>query len=390
MKVRVVDDEALGSLRPRDIRLYLRIHGWTRVPRLSKSRTDAEPDVWSLPSDGGSYEIIAPSSRSSRDFTSRAAELLRTLSIAEQRSELDILRDFSTLSFDIQYFRTINSGPPGTAPLRDAVESFAAAQVLVSASTASMEVPRLVLPPRRPPRTSEFMKRVLAGPTLEGSYIISVWVPIPPRLTQEEDAVLFDDPSEPFERSATRHLHRALAAARAASNEALDNDDGLDAFITRESQGVSANLCEAIAALSGEEDQELEVRFAWALDRPVADLPAAVSFSTESIPVLREAARELRARLPEDEVTLRGNVVRLHREEQLGAGDVTIAGVLIGDASERLRRVSVNLSEPDYQLAINAHESFAEVEISGSVVQRGTRTYMMNSRGLELRHAPGY
>ena len=35
-----------------------------------------------------------------------------------------------------------------------------------------------------------------------------------------------------------------------------------------------------------------------------------VDFSTKMIPVLRQAARSLRAEVPEDDVTIRGNVVR--------------------------------------------------------------------------------
>ena len=69
------------------------------------------------------------------------------------------------------------------------------------------------------------MKRVLTGPTTEGSYVISVWVPIPPRLTRDEDLVLFDDyENEPFERAATKHLNRALVAAREATADALNTD----------------------------------------------------------------------------------------------------------------------------------------------------------------------
>jgi hypothetical protein len=233
------------------------------------------------------------------------------------------------------------------------------------------------------------MERVLAGPTTEGSYVISVWVPVPPRLTQEEDAVLLDDPSEPFERVATKHLNRAVRAARDAAQDAQYTDTGLDAFVNRAPDGISANLCEALASLGGEYDQPFDVRFSWALDRPVRDLLTQVEFDADSIPILREAAREMRGRLPEDEVRIRGNVVRLHSENLLGPGDVTIAGIVVGDATEKLRRVSVNLAEPDYQRAIAAHAEFNEVEVVGSLIQRGTRSYLREPHGLELREATG-
>lgn len=379
MRVEIIDEEALTAPSPRNIRLYLQIHGWQR-----QSVEPTKPDVWTLASKDGTYEVVVPSSREARDLPMRVAELLRTLSVVEDRSELEILRDFATLGFDVQYVHAEFAGPPGTAPLRDATLAFGAALALLAASTTSLEEPRLVLPTRRPTRTAAFMNRVLAGPTTEGSYVMSIWVPIPPRLTQEEDAVLFDDPSEPFERAATKHLNRALTAAHAAAREALDTDIGLDAFVARESDGLSANLCEALVGLSGETEVPFDIRFAWALDRPVADMATAVRFDDESIPVLREAARELRARLPEFDVRIRGNVIRLHREGQLGDGEVTIAGLVIGDPIEKLRRVSVSLAEPDYERAIEAHQTFADVEVVGSMIQRGTRTYLSDARGFSV------
>ena len=379
MKVQVIDEQALASPAPRNIRLYLRMHGWQR-----QSEASATPDVWAQETQEGTYEVIAPSSKDARDYLQRVAELLRTVSIAEDRSELDLLRDLTEVSYDIQNIHTHFSSPPGTAPLRDAAEAFAAAQAMLSASTAALEAPRLVLPSRRPSRTSELMKKVLAGPTREGSYVISIWVPVPPRLTQDEDLVLFEDPSEPFEREATKHLNRALTAAHAAASEALTGDDGLDAFLRREDTGISANLCEALVGLAGEEGVGFDVQFAWSLDRPVAGLEPRVRFNEESIPVLGEAARELRAMLPEDEVRLRGNVVRLHREEQLGSGEVTIAGWIVDDPQGKIRRVSLNLAESDYQRAIQAHQSFTDVEVVGSLFQRGTRTHLRDARSFEL------
>jgi hypothetical protein len=377
--VQVVDEQALAAPAPRNIRLYLRIHGWERQGQ------GAGPDVWSRTTPDGTYEVIAPSAREARDFRQRVGELLRTLSVAEDRSELDVLRDLATLSFDIQYVHADYPGPPGTAPLRDASAAFAAAHAMLSASTAALEEPRLVLPPRRPSRTADFMKKVLAGPTSEGSYVISIWVPVPPRLTQDEDAVLFDDLSEPFERAATKHLSRALGSVRAAAREALNSDAGLDAFIARESEGVSANLCEALVEFAGEAEVGFDVQFAWALDRPVMGVEQTVGFDSDAVPILREAARELRARLPEDEVRIRGNVVRLHREGQLGAGEVTVAGLVVGDPLEKLRRVSVSLAEPDYERAIQAHQTYSDVEMVGSLIQRGTRTYLTDARGFAVR-----
>lgn len=384
MKVLVTDEAALASPQPRNVRLYLRIHGWTRA-----LREEGKPDIWELPRHEGTYEVIAPSSYEALDYPRRIAELLRTVSIVEDRSELEVLRDLVTLTFDIQQIHSEYGGPPGTAPLRDAAQAFDSVRNMLNAALVSFEERRLVLPTRRPPRATELMSRVLTGPATEGSYVISVWVPVPPQLRPDEDGVLFEPeelgPNEPYERSATKFLNRALSATQAAAREALAGDIGIDAFVRRENEGVSANLCESLVGLGGQDATPFDVRFSWALERPVHELPPAIQFNTDTIPVLREAARTLRSWVPEENVRISGNVVRLHREGSYGAGEASIAGIVSGDVEEKLRRVSVSLAEEDYRQAITAHENFAGVEIVGSLIQRGNRLYLQDPHDFTLR-----
>jgi hypothetical protein len=74
-------------------------------------------------------------------------------------------------------------------------------------------------------------------------------------------------------------------------------------------------------------------------------------------------------------------LVRLQREgNEYGAGDVSIAGIILGDVTEKLRRVTVSLAEEDYQQAITAHGNYTEIEISGSLIQRSNRNYLRNAR----------
>jgi hypothetical protein len=382
MNLQFLQDIPIGDLQPRNVRLYLGTHGWVRA-----AENQASPDIWELITSEGIFEVIAPSSQSARDFPQTMQELLRTISVIEDRSPTEVARDLSTLSFDVQYIHCEYEGPSGTAPLRDAVDIYKAAYGMFAAAAVTLEDPHLVLPQRRPPETSALLRKVLAGPTTTGSYVVSLWTPIPPRLTPEEDSVLFEmEEDDPYERTATQHLHQALSATRAAAHQVLSSDDGLESFIERESEGVSANLCEFLVTLSGENDTPFDVRFAWALDRPVVGTKEVVPFAGESLPILKEAARELRARLPEEDVRLRGNVIRLHREGNLGSGEVTVAGSIVGDPDGKLRRVTISLAESDYEEAIAAHRSYEDVEMLGSLVQRGNRTSLLQAREF-IRHA---
>ena len=386
MKVPITDHQDVASLTPRIIWLYLEAHGWQR-----QTGTPASPGVWTLTGEDGTYEVIAPSSQGTRDFRQRVAELLRTLAIAEGRSQRDVLRRIMTGPYDVQSVHTHFSSPSGTAPLRDAADAFAAAHAMLSASTASLERPHQVLPPRPPRRTSELMKRVLAGPTGAGSYVISIMVPVLPLSPHEDLASLHHesepfapDEREPFERSATKHLHRALLAARAAAHDALDKENLVDAFRSRETSGISANLCKALADLAGKDAVGFDVHFSWTPYRPAHGLEPKISFGDAAIPVLRQAATELRTSRPKDGVMIVGRVVRLHREKRSGNGSVTILGSVADAPQRKPCRVSVNLAESDYQRAILAHDRDTDVRVWGVLEQRGNRTYLNNARRLSF------
>lgn len=352
---------------PRNVRIYLRTHGWQRDGR----------NVWALLGSEGTFEVISPSSRESRDFSERMSELLRTLSVVEDRPAEDILNDFFTLGYDIQYVHNEYTSPPGTAPLRDAVGVYAAVQSMMSAISASLAEPAPVLGRRRTTESAQMIQSVLAGPTTAGSYVVSVWTPIPPRMTPDEDPVLFEVEDEPFARRTTSLLHTALQSAESATRMVMAGELGRSTFIDRAAEGVSANLCEALVAMSGDSRTPYDVTFSWALDRPRLASDEAIHFDSYSFDVLSDAARWMRSQLPEENVAIRGNVVRLHREgTRVGPGEVTIAGTIRDDRSERLRKIWVSLTEADYSLALRAHEDFAEVELFGSLLQRGSRTYL--------------
>lgn len=79
---------------------------------------------------------------------------------------------------------------------------------------------------------------------------------------------------------------------------------------------MTANLCEAISGFTSREGGETKIDFSWALSRPV-EPTVPIRVDRDQVVVLREAAQELRAAEPEENVTVVGAVVRLHREGSL-------------------------------------------------------------------------
>ncbi|MET8447407.1 hypothetical protein [Streptomyces sp. NPDC005209] len=358
---------------PQRVSLYLTSHNWN--PQEEQGGT-----LWVAADEG--YEVFVPRHRQMRGFESYIRTLLKTLSVAEGRSEEKIRLEISTSDADVQYIHTDPEADPGTTPIEEGVKAFESLRqwVLAGAVSESADRVRLVQPARKPAKALEFMRSVRLGPTFEGSYILTAYIPVPPLIGQTEIDV--DDPrvralSQPFERRVSLKLRQATQAAVTAADEVIQRRVGMEAFTERAEKGVNANLCEALAGFTAREGGEARIDFSWALSRPV-EPAAAIALSRDQVTILREAAKEMRAQAPEDDVTAVGAVVRLHREGAFGAGEISIAGIIEGSANERLRRIWLELAEDDYSQATRAHESGATVSVTGSLVKRGNRYFLQN------------
>jgi hypothetical protein len=260
--------------------------------------------------------------------------------------------------------------------------------VLAAAYAVAADRPRAVQPARRPAEVSKLLREVRIGPPTEGSFVLSVHTPVPPRLSPAQPASLESEiadlvePAEPFERLVSLKLYDAVQAAHSAANEALIDANGLDVFAQVVPAGVSANLCEALVGLGGESGHAFELSLRLAPSRPLrlARL-APIRFRRDHLPVLASAARELRERVPEEGVAVEGNVVRLHREGP-GTGEISVAGTI--DGEDRLRRVWMGLNDADYAVATEAHQEMSTVAVRGDLVRRGNRLFLTNPIGFRL------
>lgn len=93
---------------------------------------------------------------------------------------------------------------------------------------------------------------------------------------------------------------------------------------------------------------------------------------------------ELRAHVPEEDVVVTGEVVRLHREGN-GTGEITLVGRV--DEDDTLRRIWVELPAPDYDQAVRAHREMREVTVTGNLVRRGNRYVLNHPFGFRINGA---
>ena len=112
MKVDIRDASAIGSLRPLEVAAYLRAAAW--IPQASAPTLS----VWTKGTGDDQFEAVVPLDRTQRDFALRMGELLRTVAVAEGRSQADVYSDLLTTYADVIRIRIDDPElSDGTVPL---------------------------------------------------------------------------------------------------------------------------------------------------------------------------------------------------------------------------------------------------------------------------------
>jgi hypothetical protein len=172
---------------------------------------------------------------------------------------------------------------------------------------------------------------------------------------------------------ATKH-----AASVAASTGSFDS------FLDAVKLGVSANLCDAIVGMSGNESgREVDFQFSWSRTRAVApDAIRDVRLSSDAIPVIKEAARIFRVASPLEDFHLFGPVTKLDRPQPDMRGRVTVVGFVEGNP----RKVIVELDKAEYDLAIEVHKNPQNLIMTcaGDLVKEGVSFVLKNARNIKV------
>lgn len=329
MKVTVRDPETLMAVQPLELMAYLRARGWHVIDRVLDKAT-----IWRLTDAAArEFEILVPLDRHLRDFAARMSEAVRTLEVAEERSQLEILGDLTTTTADVvrigvDRFDAID----GSIPLEVGVQLLGRVHDLVMAVACAALTPRPYFQPRKPAQAVEYLRKVRMGQTERGSYVVTVVSPVPPILTPAEAGLLFPPVEDPFERRATSMLAKGLAATRQAAARAMATGS-LEAFHAAVDEGVSANLCEALAGMGNDlAIRDLAISFSWSPARPLRNTaPHKILFPADALPVIKEAGRVFRETAPYEDFEVRGVVIRLDRPQNTAEGKVTILGFVDGE-----------------------------------------------------------
>lgn len=363
MKVSIRDKDALLAVSPAALAAYARASGWRRLEPYR-----VYSDVYTgrdLP------EIIIPRNADLGDYASVVSTLIEIFAQVADQDETTIYRELVTADRDVVRVRSLDRDHSGSLPVGVGADLVCSARDLVLAAACSLDNPRAFYRPGANREANDYLQGVRLGQTDHGSFVVTLLSPVvapPIQLSLDLDS---DMQSDPIERRATRRLVEALAAARRATDDT--NGGNRKAFSATVRQGVSANLCDALATLS-ERLLKLDVSVAWARTHPGNEPRYVVRFAFHDAPILREASRAFRSREPRPGVTLVGLVQRLSRSEGDTDGTVTLRTSIDG----KNQSVVAVLSQSDYLRAIQAHKTKGPVVMKGDLERTGQRWRLLN------------
>ncbi len=376
MKATITDACALRTVGIAELAAYLRSTGWNSSGDLGLGFARW---VRSIPEEE-EFELDVPVREDYLDYPRRIAETLSSLAAVEVRSQLDILQDIRRALVDVVRVSiegvtaergrlSLDGGAKVIGRVRDA---------LLAAACAVVE-PRAVFATRKPDFAMAFVRSARMAPPAEGSFVIVVEAPLPPNLQVPPATALGE---EPFERRTTLLFAHALRSARTAINAAAATGQGTP-FVESVGNGVSSNLCEAVADIvTDSAATAVSFRHTWASSRPVpSTTPTEVRFAPNDASMLREGARLLRERGPQPDFELEGQIIRLDSQNPESGGSVTVAGTVDG----RVRRVRVDLGAEDYRIANRAHIDQRTFACEGELLKDGGTLVLRNPRRVVAR-----
>ncbi len=378
MKIDIRDREAVGAIQAVDAALYLRAMAWEQ-----KATVAGKSSTWTTTAGGEEFEALLPLNRGLADYALRMGDLLGVLAAAEKRSQWLVYRDLLTVTSDVIRIRIADPElMDGTLPIEEHAQIAQKVRDLMLAAACAATEHRAVWHKRKPAQAMDHVRRIRIGQSERGSYVVTVISRVTPLLHNAAEQMTFLEQEAPYERRVTQTLAESLRALHRAAEEAALTQQ-IASFDRAVSEGVNANLCDAVVGLWGgnETQRSLGFSFSWSPARPTSpEMPRSVSFSSDRIPVIQEAGRQMREREPLSEFELRGPVVKLERSEGASTGKATVVGLL----EDRQARVTLELDDGQYHIAVRAHDQGHSVRTTGTLVREGRGFLLKNASTLSI------
>lgn len=334
--------------------------------------------------DSGATQLLLPIEPENESGQKLLTQAVEQLAAVEERTVDRLLVDLRQPQADTQRFRLLPTTPSGTIPIphaRKAIEAIYG--VLRDAGRSAYEGPSLYHRDQPEEPVKEFLDRVQLCLTEPGSYVFATRIcepaPFPMRIRAAKFNGLESDASRPSGHQIAVGLQEAVVKAHGVAKILVDNGR----IDNPTEQGISSNLCEALADLSGEErNREFEISFAWGFgnERNVPTEP--LQFTDQMAIELHRFGSQLKRLARIGHAVVEGRVLGLHIEDSTQRHRIQVKGVARRNNGGEDMKLWAYVSEQDYDRAFTAHRESRSIRIEGEIKDErgGLRMHVVSGR----------
>lgn len=380
------DSTLLHNFRVESLVSYLELTGWRSAKGTGERWLvfEGASDI-----DGELLEIVLPCDPSVRDLKIYVASAINVLCAVTENTPEEMVRKIKFHDRDVLSIRNLETGEQDsiTLKLADQQVSWLKRLFAFSASSEQDVRPHFDVPLSIADRVIE---RYRFGHTFPGSFGYTIESPVIGEPDVWEQSSSFPELVEkvvilPLERRVMERVVRGLLATQQATAEG-----DLPKLVREYERGFNANMCDAVVGMSAGKTLPLEYSVLWSPRlKPSDDIetPGVIRLHEVSYQYLEDAARELQKLKPEYAV-IRGRVTDLSsRADPHGAIDVRRSvAIWWTDRPDggSPTRVIVSLEKEDYVAAIEAHEKWRTVQVTGIIQKVGNRWRLSDPRDFKV------
>lgn len=368
MDVEIKDLPALRRVSPTMLRSYLEAHNWTQQ-ELWRDRIV----IWANTTGERAFEILMPLREYSDTYALRISESVALLSEIENRSQLEVYYDLMGEGADVIRLKPLNGVGQEGWNLGESVEFLTRARDLLAAAARAAERPGQPVYRGRPSsEVADYVRSVRPLPGYETGPELTLHSQVQSGYGVQRD--MGDPVKAPFPRRATIALNDGLREASRTVDRVLAGEEIEEALEEATSQGASANLYDAVAALA-RGGHGISVSLAWAGVRPASSTDANFAFSESSAAVFSEGAELLRQNSPFLNAHVTGEIVRLDRvlkEEFDGQS------IVLYELDGRPIPLHVQFQVADHEGVVRAFREGIQISVNGDIHREG-RTYQLRN-----------
>lgn len=380
--MRLLDRYLVRKVSPSDLKRYLWAHGWqmnsTKRIDLIKFVSPSKSDI------GGKkecYEILIP-------LNEKISDYYRMVEIAIEDISLYYDKDFDEVLSNILYFGDayeigiLSEGTTkGAIPLPRGIQLYAYWSDTIAYAFCASLSPLTKKFAKQNKETKKYVERSLIGHNIPGSFIATVYCPLP----YPKNKTLSGNLPNPLGREAALHILRGLQFLKESKIE-----DTAESIIKNYQIGFNFNMCNSLSKLidiseGGKLDISIVLEPAYEIPKDIVDTRFILDSSHKKY--LDDAQTALNDAETEEEPLpteqdLEGYVIQLKRDPS--DEERTIKIIATAKGLSNILPVKTILNEEMYQVAIDAHRTQQKVSIIGILEKIGRFWYLKSPTSLRI------